>query len=134
MNIDNKETVNERICEYRKLAGFTQEQAANFLSMKRNTYARMEKYGNPPPDVLKKLSELYRVSVAALLYGEGALLDEGKKPSTLVLNQPQSNDVLPLSFLETNIIRVIRVLPKDDSQKIIDYINEVYKDSKNKMK
>ena len=53
---------NERIYEARKKAGFTQEAAAEKLNMKRNTYARMERLGNPTLDDLAKISDLYNVS------------------------------------------------------------------------
>ncbi len=129
----DKNSVNKRIAGYRKLAGLTQEQAANFLNLKRNTYARMEKYGNPSPELLKQIAELYRVSVAMLLYGEEdakSLVHDEAAP--IIFEQPSFNDILPLSITETNAIRIIRTLPNEESKKIIDYINEVYKNSKKK--
>ncbi len=122
-------TVNQRIAGYRKLAGLTQEDAAKFLNMKRNTYARMEKYGNPSPEMLKKLSELYNVSVNVLLYGKEENPYRSEVPK-LVFGQPSFSDILPLSILETNAIRMFRTMTKEDAQKIIDYFNKVYMESK----
>lgn len=131
--MDDK-TINQRIAGYRKLAGLTQAQAADLLGQKRNTYARMEKYGNPSPDMLKKMSELFRVSVATLIYGkeENNQFVQTQTIPPLVLEQPSYNDVLPLSIMETNAIRIFRNLTKDDQQSIVDFFNETYKKSKQK--
>jgi len=127
--IDN--LINQRIAGYRKLAGFTQSQAADILGMKRNTYARMEKHGNPSPEMLKKLSEIFDVKITMLLYGTDVEENE-VKPQKIVFEQNVYSDVLPLSLMETNIIRVIRSLPSDDVKSIIDNINEVYSKSVSK--
>lgn len=125
--------INQRIAGYRKLAGLTQAQAADLLGLKRNTYARMEKYGNPSPDMLKQIAELFRVSVATLLYGqEETEAYSNTNIPRLVLEQPSYNDVLPLSILETNAIRIFRNLSKEDQQKIVDCFNDIYGKSKKK--
>ena len=129
----NEKTINQRIAGYRKLAGLTQAQAADLLGLKRNTYARMEKYGNPSPDMLKQIAELFRVSVATLLYGqEETEAYSNTNIPRLVLEQPSYNDVLPLSILETNAIRIFRNLSKEDQQKIVDCFNDIYGKSKKK--
>ncbi len=129
----DEKTINQRIAGYRKLAGLTQAQAADLLGLKRNTYARMEKYGNPSPDMLKQIAELFRVSVATLLYGqEETEAYSNTNIPRLVLEQPSYNDVLPLSILETNAIRIFRNLSKEDQQKIVDCFNDVYGKSKKK--
>lgn len=127
----DEKTINQRIAGYRKLAGLTQAQAADLLGLKRNTYARMEKYGNPSPDMLKQIAELFRVSVATLLYGqEETEAYSNTNIPRLVLEQPSYNDVLPLSILETNAIRIFRNLSKEDQQKIVDCFNDIYGKSK----
>ncbi len=129
----DEKTINQRIAGYRKLAGLTQAQAADLLGLKRNTYARMEKYGNPSPDMLKQIAELFRVSVATLLYGqEETEAYSNTNIPRLVLEQPSYNDVLPLSILETNAIRIFRNLSKEDQQKIVDCFNDIYGKSKKK--
>lgn len=129
----DEKTINQRIAGYRKLAGLTQAQAADLLGLKRNTYARMEKYGNPSPDMLKQIAELFRVSVATLLYGQEATeAYSNTNIPRLVLEQPSYNDVLPLSILETNAIRIFRNLSKEDQQKIVDCFNDIYGKSKKK--
>ena len=130
--MDEKQ-INKRIAGYRKLAGLTQAQAADLLGLKRNTYARMEKYGNPSPDMLKKIAELFRVSVATLIYGEEDNVQFSKTEIPhLVLERPSYDDVLPLTILESNAVRIFRNLSKDDQQKIVDCFNEVYAQSKKK--
>ncbi len=136
MDFDNN-TVNQRIAGYRKLAGFTQEQAANLLNMKRSAYARMEKYGNPSPEKLKQIAELYRVSVATLLYGadngyRGYQKADDELPDIppLTLENNRDRDILPLTVTESNAIRIVRRLKTSDVEKIIDFINKIYKDSK----
>lgn len=136
MDFDNN-TVNQRIAGYRKLAGFTQEQAANLLNMKRSAYARMEKYGNPSPEKLKQIAELYRVSVATLLYGADngyhnyrKADDELSDIPPLSLETNKDSDILPLTLTESNAIRIVRRLKTSDVEKIIDFINEIYQDSK----
>lgn len=129
----DEKTINQRIAGYRKLAGLTQAQAADLLGLKRNTYARMEKYGNPSPDMLKQIAELFRVSVATLLYGqEETEAFSNTNIPRLVLEQPSYNDILPLSILETNAIRIFRNLSKEDQQKIVDCFNDIYGKSKKK--
>ena len=123
-----EETVNDRIASYRKFAGLTQAQAASLLNMKRNTYARMEKMGKPTPQQLKQIAELFRISVAMLLYGE----DYGEKHSNedssrLTFARPTYNDVFPLNPTEVNAIRIVREFDETDVQKVIDLINELYR-------
>jgi len=123
--MDNNNLINQRIAGYRKLAGYTQSQAADLLGMKRNTYARMEKHGNPSPEMLKKIAEAFNVKITMLLYGKDTEELE-VQPQKIVFEQNGYNDVLPLSPMEANIIRVVRSLPSDDVKKIVDTINELY--------
>ncbi len=132
MERENNISVNQRIAGYRKLAGFTQAQAAELLDLKRNTYARMEKHGNPSPEMLKKLSELYRVSVSDLLYGSDSIESIRQNIPPLVFEQPSYSDLLPLSNLETNAIRIFRNLSKENAKKIVDCFNEIYAQDKGK--
>ncbi|MBO4468432.1 MAG: helix-turn-helix domain-containing protein [Clostridia bacterium] len=121
------ETVNSRIASYRKRAGLTQAEAASLLNMKRNTYARMEKMGSPSPEQLKQIAELYRISVAMLLYGEdfGLGSDSGRSDK-LILREPSNDDIFPLTPTEINAIRLVRSFGANDAQKIVKLINEIY--------
>ncbi|MBR3299898.1 MAG: helix-turn-helix domain-containing protein [Clostridia bacterium] len=125
---NNNETLNSRIASYRKLAGFTQAQAAQLLNMKRNTYARMEKMGRPSPEQLKQIAELYRISVAMLLYGNEIGKNFESRTDRIVLKQPNDNDIFPLTTTEINAIRLIREFDEEDSKKVIDLINSIYKE------
>ncbi len=124
---NKKETINSRIASYRKLAGFTQEEAASLLNMKRSAYARMEKVGSPTPEQIKQIAELYRISVAMLLYGEDFALNSGNgSAGRVTLKQPSDRDIFPLTTTEINAIRLLREFNEEDTKKVVDLINEIY--------
>ncbi len=125
--------INKRIAMYRNLAGFTQEAAANALNMKKNTYARMERYGNPKPDMLRKLAELYNVRVDYFIYGETVL---SQAAETLNQHPPlvfkdyttpifaTEEPYLTLTTNEKNCVKMCRNLPRDKRTEILKIIND----------
>ena len=133
--------INERIARYRKLAGYTQQTAAEALGVKKNTYARMELHGNPTPDMLKKLAALYNVSSELILYGaDGGKTETANTGIVIpVIEQQRRLSDNPPSFArepdlvlttnERNCIKACRNLSKDDRDKIMAFINELYKNS-----
>lgn len=148
MSLEEK-TLNERIAIFRKLAGYTQETAAELLEMKKNTYARMEKYGNPKPDVILKMAQLYNVSINMILLGTEEDEREqpkgnnsgngmGEVPPTEPVTQapPVSkpstfqSPPLALTSLERSCVEVMRILPKEKRTMIVEYINELYQEHK----
>lgn len=138
MSLEEK-TLNERIAIFRKLAGYTQETAAELLEMKKNTYARMEKYGNPKPDVILKMAELYNVSIDMILRGiegDNSGSGMGEPQPTEPVTPPTSKSStfksppLALTSLERSCIEVMRILPKEKREKIVEYINELYQEYK----
>ena len=58
--------VNYRIYNYRKKYGYTQAQLGKMLGLKTSTYSQMERKGNIDTDILKKLAEIFNVSVISL--------------------------------------------------------------------
>ncbi len=64
------ETINQRIYRYRKQLGFTQKDVAKLLEMQPSTYAQMERKGKINSDILIKLSEIFKLSVLSILFGE----------------------------------------------------------------
>lgn len=134
--------INTRIAAYRTLAGYTQFFAAQELGIKRSTYARMEKYGNPTPEMLKKIADLYNVSVNKLLYGETG--EEKREvslitdPDSLKKEQILRQDSFPFGNSETfipshkelQIIKMYHYLPKDKQNKARDLIESLYKETK----
>lgn len=121
--------INKRISIYRSFAGLTQEQAAAALGMKKNTYARMERYGKPTPEMLKKLASLYNVSVNMLLFGN----DEGIDAS-VIDERPHDNlsqeNPLMLTLDEKNCVKLCRCLPKSMQKMVMDLINNLYEELK----
>ncbi len=126
---NNENSVNGRIAAFRKLAGFTQEEAANKLGMKRNTYARMEKYGNPSPEMLKKIADLYNISVNSLIYNFDV---PDNKHSSLLFNDSATDFAGPITTAENNVLMALRMLPDEKKQKVIDLVSELFKETMNK--
>ncbi len=147
MSLEEK-TLNERIAIFRKLAGYTQETAAELLEMKKNTYARMEKYGNPKPDVILKMAQLYNVSINMILLGKedeseqmrgnnsGNGMDEPHPTEPVTQAPPVSkpstfqSPPLALTSMERSCIEVMRILPKEKRTMIVEYINQLYQEYK----
>ena len=129
-------TINRRIAGLRKLAGFTQEQVAEKLNMKRNTYARMERYGNPSPETIDKLSKLFDVPVQRF-FGEEALDFSPISETTIPkrLNESSlldTSDLFPIKIEEANLLRILRALPKENTEAVIKFVNELYENRNKK--
>ncbi len=128
---------NKRIYEARKKAGYTQEAAALKLGMKRNTYARMERLGNPTLEDLAKISTLYNVSSDWILYGEdecrGASKDNyelfAKKPMRLSQGtKPTANLPFVMSPYEIKCLKLLHLVRKKQNRDaVLAFINEIRK-------
>lgn len=126
----NINPINKRIAVYRSFAGYTQQAAAEKLGLKKNTYARMERYGNPTPDMLKKLAALYNVSVNTLLFGTDETEGENRTPSaTGAVSQEKQ---IILSVNEQNCVKMCRNLPESMQQMVASFINNLYQEFRNK--
>ncbi len=138
---------NKRLCEARKSAGLTQQKLAALIGMKRNTYARMEKCGNPDIKTLKKLTEVLGISADWLLNGDTKAEEELPDPefseavnlqkSPSVLNTPTLpyDGYLPFvpSPAELNCLKVLHVLKKKESRELaLEYLNELYRKEQEK--
>lgn len=121
-----KNPINQRIAKYRNLAGYTQETAAQALGLKKNTYARMERMGNPRPDQLKEIANLYGVSTAKILFGETGV--DGPEPEGPLLPE----QIKEFTVNEKNIIKLLRTMPREKRLEILEIINEYYKKYGNK--
>lgn len=130
-------TINRRIAGYRKLAGYTQEQVADKLGMKRNTYARIEHHGNPSHDMIDKLSKLFGVPVQRFFSEE--TLDFSPPPTAnpnLRANDTyllDTSDIMPLKIDEAYLLRILRALPQEYTGATIEFVNDLYK-NRNKKK
>ena len=134
---ESTKPINKRISTYRKLAGYTQQAAADALGLKKNTYARMELHGNPKPDILAKLAVLYNVSPNLILFGvDGGQTADMRKIKEIdrleekpQLFNTQKTDIT-LTVNEKNCIKVCRKLSKKDRDSVMTFINNLYNDSK----
>ena len=129
--------INKRIAAYRKLAGYTQQSAADALGLKKNTYARMELHGNPKPEILAKLAVLYNVSINLILFGADAGQTENMQKEkdikrleeTPHMFASQKTDIT-LTVNEKNCIKACRELSKKDRDEVMALINKLYSKSK----
>ena len=135
-------SINRRIAIYRKMANLTQTEVAEKMGMKYSTYSQMERKGSISSERLLALSKILGVSTEMLLYdipAGGVKLDfSGTETTAKTLNQnnnPFGNDG-PAPFIATHkeesIIKILRNLPKSDYDEVVGFINQKYKESKNK--
>ncbi|MBR5922708.1 MAG: helix-turn-helix domain-containing protein [Clostridia bacterium] len=128
--------INKRISTYRKLAGYTQQTAADALGIKKNTYARMELHGNPTPEMLAKLANLYTVSVNMLIFGSdgGETTDLRTASGTTRLTEPgpqfKKHAEITLTLNELNCVKACRELSKEQRDEVMALINKLYNDKK----
>lgn len=135
--------INKRLKKYREGAKLTQDQVAEKVGMKRNTYAHMERHGHPRPEMIKKLSEIFGVSVENILYGE---IEKKSEPETSELTdlinrlnnnqtpqklneQPFTYDTLPFtpSATEIGLLKTFHILSKEEQKLVLDLVNKIYK-------
>ncbi|MBR4910024.1 MAG: helix-turn-helix domain-containing protein [Clostridia bacterium] len=133
--------LNKRISTYRKLAGYTQQTAADALGIKKTTYARMELHGNPTPDMLVKIAKLYNVSPMLLLFGIDSNRFEDSKPddppmrlsdNNINLFRPTTVTEITLTVNEKNCIKICRKLSKEQRSEVMDFINKLYNSNNKK--
>lgn len=142
--MDKKSPINERIARYRVAAGYTQASAAKALDMKFSTYGRLEREGNPPPELLARMSVLFNVNANVLLFGEGydaeAQEKKFKEQQSLFTRLHSDNTFtgfkipppITLTATERNLIGGYRELDRDQKSIIVNMINEMREANKNK--
>ncbi len=128
---------NKRLSEARKRAGYTQETAADKLNMKRNTYARMERLGNPSFEDLAKITALYNVSADWLLHGDNDCRGESKSNYELNVKSPMrlaesgralANLPFSLSPYEIKCLKLLHLVRKKQNRDaVLAFINDIRK-------
>lgn len=68
-------TINERMCYYRKLFGYNQKEMADKLDMNYSTYTAKERRGNITCDLLLKFSAVLGIDPDLILYIEKPLIE-----------------------------------------------------------
>lgn len=126
------DSVNERIVKYRNIAKQTQTEVAEKLGIKCSTYSQLERKGIVSADRLFKLSEIFGVSPCMLYKGE----EPCKNTDTAVLKSPEPVFPKPEVFVATkkeqNIIKIIREFDKSDYNRVMELIQEIRAEKKNK--
>lgn len=137
-------SINQRIALYRKMANLTQTEVAEKMGMKCSTYSQMERKGSINSERLLALAKILGVTPEMLLYespSSGVKLDfSGTEAPVSTLNQnnnPFASDGNgPAPFIATHkeesIIKILRNLPKPYYDEVVGFIDQKYKESKNK--
>ena len=119
----------------RKMNGFSQDELAKKLEIKRSTYAYRERNSAFTAEDLKLISELFSVSLDALLKGE--ILHPIKFPTepkneVQTLNQPkfqikndEEENFAVLTNRERKHLKKFRHLPSDKKELIEKYIDSI---------
>lgn len=108
--------------KYRKKAGLTQYELSNVIGVKRSAYAYYE-IGKTEPSVaiLKKLATIYRISVDELVKDGDNIQSEVNVSSPGPF--PDFDDKFyDLTDIEKQIVVKLRVMSRDERNKIIDEI------------
>ena len=119
------ETINQRICFYRKKLKLTQSQVGKMLGVKTSTYSQMERRGNITCENLIKLSEILSVDTLTLLYGKNI-------PQKIPEDTEKDVDGIPYlvakDLYEKFAVLAMRNLPPDKKQEIYEFILEKFKE------
>ncbi len=124
------DNVNERIIKYRNIAKQTQTEVAEKLDIKCSTYSQLERKGIVSADRLFKLSEIFGVSPCMLFKGE----EPCKNTTFFTAPEPifPKTEVFVATKKEQNIIKIIREFDKTDYNRVMELIQEIRAEKKNK--
>lgn len=139
-----KTEIARNLIKIRKDNGFTQSNVAEYLKIKRSTYAYYERNVYPPQDIIKKLSKLYNIGMHELLYGQPDPVEVNRiKLSTVESNAgenvlsfknehdffgPNAFDGANLSTLtvkERKLVAMFRLLPAQYRDRILRELEEL---------
>lgn len=110
------QSINKRICAYRKSLRFTQAYVAEKLGIKTSTYSQKERCGKIDSESLIKIADLFEVDVRLLLYGS-------VQPAE---NKPDPN-ILELSNKERILLAIFRNLSPKQKQSVLDFAYQTFK-------
>ena len=114
--------LNERIAVYRRLAGYSQAEAAQRLGISKSCYAKKEKDGNIDCGLIIKISKLFCVDVGDLL------IDKNEE---IPIDSEFQEKPLRLTFHDEQLIRIIHSLEPENQQKIKKFVYRLYCEKKN---
>ena len=110
-------SVGQRLREYRRLCGLTQDQVASVLNINRTTYTKYETgVSEPSHELLKKIVALFGTDFNTILGGRD-LFESAVAEPKVPLNS--------LTAQERDIISFYRTFNKEEKAKVNDKINEI---------
>ena len=120
----------ENLIKYRKSFGFTQQKVSDILGIKRSTYGYYEISTYPPLSIMKKLANMYKISIDELTGDSTStfIIDEPTNSGVLTAKQPQAEynpTVSPHSADETELLMLYRILPADKRLQVKDILHEI---------
>ncbi len=119
----------QNLIKYRKAFGFTQQKVADMLNIKRSTYGYYEISTYPPLAIMKKLANMYNISIDELA-GDPIidLFPELPELEELRVAQPEIPFSPTLSTKdadESELLSLYRMLPAEDRIQARDALRQL---------
>lgn len=124
------ETINQRVRKYRKDLFLNQSDVAQMLGMKTSTYSQMERMGNITCETLLKLTEILKVDVLKLLYGEDMPKKEIKDINEFKADIDGVGMIVAQDVYEKFAVIAMRNLSQPLKQEIYEFILDELKNVK----
>ena len=124
------ETINQRVRKYRKDLFLSQADVAQMLDMKTSTYSQMERMGNITCETLLKLTEILKVDVLKLLYGEDMPKKEIKDINEFKADIDGVGMIVAQDVYEKFAVIAMRNLSQPLKQEIYEFILDELKNVK----
>lgn len=124
------ETINQRVKKYRKELFLSQADVAQMLDMKTSTYSQMERMGNMTCETLLKLTEILKVDVLKLLYGEDMPKKEIKDINEFKADIDGVGMIVAQDVYEKFAVIAMRNLSQPLKQEIYEFILDELKNVK----
>ena len=133
--------LNDRIAKCRRLANLTQTDMAEKLNIKCSTYSQMERKGIVSAERLFEMAKIFGVT-PCYLYDETEPCRQDHQESIMpqtesfgsVLKQPElptiKKDIFIVTKKEENLIKLLRNLSKQNYDKTIKFIEDIYRNEK----
>lgn len=124
------ETINQRVKKQRKELFLSQADVAQMLDMKTSTYSQMERMGNITCETLLKLTEILKVDVLKLLYGEDMPKKEIKDINEFKADIDGVEMIVAQDVYEKFAVIAMRNLSQPLKQEIYEFILDELKNVK----
>ena len=124
------ETINQRVKKQRKELFLSQADVAQMLGMKTSTYSQMERMGNITCETLLKLTEILKVDVLKLLYGEDMPKKEMKDINEFKADIDGVGMIVAQDVYEKFAVIAMRNLSQPLKQEIYEFILDELKNVK----